>query len=345
MPELDFADYVRRIPKVETHAHLIGAMRPSTYAELAAKAGATLPRSPEKFFPYESFYEFLTLSRLGTTLMNTREDFARVIFEALEDGFLSSNQRHTEMFFNPQYFMARGIPYSTVAEGLVAGVRRARQVHGVTCLLIPSIGRQLDERQAHEIMDAILGSRHDEIIGIGLDGAERDGPPERFIGIYQRAAKAGLKRTAHVCEDNQTMTEAPPANFATCCNDLGCDRFDHGYNLLADPEMIKMARDTGKFFTVVGLTSAAARQPKRWNSIMQMGAEGLNITLTTDNPSMFGTTLADTYLKVCTACGWSHADARKLSLDGVEASWLDEGEKRALRASFLAELDQLDKAI
>lgn len=342
MPRPAFDDYVRRIPKVETHAHLIGAMRPSTYAELARKAGATLPRPPERFFPYESFYEFLTLSRLGTTLMTTREDFARVLFEALEDAFLSSNQRHTEMFFNPQYFMARGVPYATVAAGLVDGVRQAKQRYGVTCLLIPSIGRQVDEAAANEILDAILAHRFDEIIGIGLDGAERDGPPERFIAIYQRAAKAGLKRTAHVCEDNQTLTEAPPSNFATCCHDLGCDRFDHGYNLLADRDMISMARDTGKFFTVVGLTSAAHRQPKRWESIVRMQDEGLNITLTTDNPAMFGTTLADTYLKVCKACGWSYAEARKLSLDGVEASWLDDGDKRALRASFLAELDALE---
>ncbi|MEC7760682.1 MAG: adenosine deaminase [Pseudomonadota bacterium] len=341
-PTMDFDDYLRRLPKVETHAHLMGTMRPSTYQAFADREGVALPRAPENFYPYENFYEFLKLSRLATSFVSSHEDFRRLMFEAMEDAFLSSNQRHTEMFFNPQYFMARGISYRTVVSGLVEGLHAAKAKYGVTALLIPSIGRQVDERGAHEIMDAILDFRVDEVIGIGLDGAERDGPPERFIGIYQRAAKAGLKRTAHVCEDNQTLDEAPPSNFITCCDDLGCDRFDHGYNLLADGEVIKKARDTGKFFTAVCLPSAPARQAKRWASIGRMVEEGLNVTLTTDNPAMFGTDLTHSYKVVCDALGWSYDEARDMSFAGVEASWLDDSDKRALRETFKAEIAALD---
>lgn len=338
-------DYLRRIPKAETHAHLIGAMRPSTYEEFARRAGVSLPRAAADFYPYESFYEFLTLSRLGTSLLSSREDFARVIYEALEDGLASSNQLHTEMFFNPQYFMARGIAYDTVIGGLADGVREAARTLGVSCLLIPSIGRQIDEQAANELLDEILAHRPDEVIGIGLDGAERDGPPQRFISVYERAGRAGLKRTAHVCEDNQTLDEAPPSNFAVCCDQLCCDRFDHGYNLLADYEMVKKARDEGKYFTAVALPSAPARRERRWKSIASMVEQGLNVTLTTDNPAMFGTNLAHSYQVVCEACGWSHEDARRLSLAGVDASWLDESDKRRLRADFLKQIADLDASL
>ena len=343
-PITSFDEYLRRIPKAETHAHLIGSMRPSTYDEFARRAGAVLPRPAAEFYPYENFYEFLKLSRLGTTFLNTREDFARIIFEALEDGLRDSNQRHTEMFFNPQYFMARGIDYRTVVGGLCDGVREARKRWGVSCLLIPSIGRQIDERAAHEVLDAILAYREDEVVGIGLDGAERDGPPERFAAIYQRAGRAGLKRTAHVCEDNQTLAEAPPSNFATCCDLLGCDRFDHGYNLLASDDMIRRARDEGKYFTTVAFASAADRCERRWQSIGRMVDEGLKVTVNTDNSAMFGTNLAHSYHAVCTACGWRHREARRLSLAGVEASWLDDGEKRSLSSEFSTALDTLDAA-
>ncbi len=338
-------DYLGMIPKVEVHAHLIGSMRPSTYDEFARNAGIELPRSAAAFYPYEDFYEFLKLSRLGTTFLNRREDFARVICEALEDGLNLANQRHTEMFFNPQYFMARGIPYRTVIDGLCDGVRQARRLWGVSCLLIPSFGRQIDERGAHEVLDAILANREDEVVGIGLDGAERDGPPERFAAVYRRAGQAGLKRTAHVCEDNQTMAEAPPSNFATCLDLLGCDRLDHGYNLLADSDMVRRARDEGKYFTTVALASAEVRRAGRFRSIARMVEEGLPVTINTDNPAMFGTNLAHSYRAVCTACGWGHQEARRFSLAGVDASWLDDTEKQRLRAEFTASLDTLGTAL
>jgi adenosine deaminase len=343
--EDSFDAYLRQIPKAETHAHLVGCMRPSTYEEFARRAHTALPRSAASFYPYENFYEFLTLSRLGASFITEREDFSRVIFEALEDGMKTSNQRHTEMFFNPQYFMARNISYQTVVDGLSEGIREAARKFNVSCLLIPSIGRQIDERGAHEVMDAILAHRPDEVVGIGLDGAERDGPPERFVSLYERAGRAGLKRTAHVCEDNQTLAEAPPSNFAVCCDRLCCDRFDHGYNLLADEEMIRKARGEGKYFTAVALPSAPARREKRWNSIARMVDEGLNVTLTTDNPAMFATNLTHSYQVVCKACGWQHAQARKLSLAGVDASWLDETDKRRLSAEFVRQIDELAKTI
>lgn len=339
---MNLDDYIDAVPKVDTHSHLVGCIRPSTLQELFDDAGAALPRPAAELYPYENFYEFIDIYNRATRLLRTREQFARIIYEALEDALTSSNQLHTEMFFNPQYSMEEGVSYQTVIDGLCDGVRAARGRLGVSCLLIPSFSREIDARGAEEVFEAILAHRRDEVAGIGIDGPERAGPPERFADIYRRAGRAGLKRTAHVCEDNQTLEEAPPSNYATCSDLLGCDRYDHGYNLLASPDMIRKARDEGRYFTTVALTSSAQRRPGRWKSIARMVDEGLRITVNTDNPSMFGTNLSHSYRAVCAACGWSHGAVRSFSLAGVDSCWLDESDKRALRARFEQDLAALD---
>ena len=145
----------------------------------------------------------------------------------------------------------------------------------------------------------MLADRRDEVVGIGLYGPERAGPPEAFHELYRRAGNAGLMRTAHVCEDNQTLTEAPPRNFATCCDVLGCDRLDHGYNLLADPAMVARARDQGLFFNTCSITSVRANLERRHSSIARMVELGLRVTVNTDDPAMFKT---DSWATVFARC-------------------------------------------
>src|SRR5664279_4247518 len=229
-----FALYLERIPKTDLHCHLIGAIRSSTLAELAQRHGVKLPRPAEQLYTFASFYDFLEVLNLAATVLRTRDEFARVAYEVLEDGLRLGNLLHAELLFNPQYHYPQGVQYETIVDGLIDGVAAAKRDLGVSALLVASFDRIISTRGALEILNHVLAHRRDEVVGIGLDGAERNGKPARFFEVYQRAGHAGLKRTAHVCEDNQTLEEAPPIHYAICRDALGCDRLDHGYNLLAD---------------------------------------------------------------------------------------------------------------
>ena len=116
-----------------------------------------------------------------------------------------------------------------MVDGMLAGLREAEYDFGVSALLVPSFDRMIAPGAALSIMDDIEAYRPDAIVGIGLDGAERNGPPQAFAAVYARA-KGGRpsSATAHVCEDNQTLAEAPPAHYDTCRDVLACDRLDHG---------------------------------------------------------------------------------------------------------------------
>src|SRR5260370_17409219 len=97
------------------------------------------------------------------------------------------------------------------------------------------------------MVETAVAHRRDHVVGIGLDGAERAGPPATFAEAYALARKAGLHRTAHCCEDYLTPSEAPPTNYLVCRDVLRCDRIDHGYNMLASDWVMAEARRAGLF--------------------------------------------------------------------------------------------------
>jgi adenosine deaminase len=341
MTPAELPAFINRLPKVDIHCHLVGALRASTLTALARKHGIPLPRPEHQLYDFEDFYTFLDTLQLAATVMREPEDFARVTYEALEDGHRSGNLLHAELMFNPQYFYGSGISYGSMLDGLIDGIRSATKDFGTTALLIPSIDRLIAPPQAMEILDDILADRRDEVVGIGLDGAERSGPPETFAELYRRAGSAGLMRTAHVCEDNQTLAEAPPQNYAICHDILGCDRLDHGYNILANAQMIARARDDGLFFNTCTITSVPKNLERRQAAIAAMMTAGLNVTLNTDDPQMFKTDISHSYRRLSETQGWGSAQAVRLSLAGVEACWLAQPERAALRRRFEEDITEL----
>ena len=170
---VDYQEYLRRVPKVELHCHFEGTVRASTFADLARKHGVELPtQDVDKLYDYESIYEFLEIFAMVSSTLRDREDFARAAYESLEDGVKLGNLKYREMFFNPTLHTTRGIPYATVVDGLVDGIRRAEQELGVVCRLIADVYRQDSPQVAADMVRAVLDHRRDELIGLGMDGAE-----------------------------------------------------------------------------------------------------------------------------------------------------------------------------
>ncbi len=350
---LSYTEFLRRVPKAELHCHLGGAIRATTLGDLAKKNGFALPRPAERIYEFGNFYEFLDIFRLVALALKTPDDFARVTWEAIEDGVTSGNRRHVEFFFNPDYYYPNGIRYGGMLDGILAGAAAGQRDFGASTLVIPSIDRQvMTPAQAVEMVEIVLADRRDGVVGIGLDGAERAGPPQTFSQAYALAGKGGLKRTAHVCEDNQTLTEAPPSNYLACRDLLHCDRLDHGYNVLADDAVVAQARDDGLYFTGCTISRLPGNFEARQQRIRRMHALGLRMTLNTDDPTIFGTNIGHGWLTLFAALGWGPDLARDMSLNGIDASWLDPGEKAAWRRRFeqeietlLSDLDPADRSV
>jgi adenosine deaminase len=336
---LDYADYLRRVPKVELHCHVEGTLRPSTVVALARKHGISLPTTEvDRIYAYETIYEFLEIFRLVNSTVIDREDFARVAYESLEDGVKLGNLKYREMFFNPTLHTPRGVPMATIIDGLVDGCRAAETDFGVRCWLIADVYRQDPPEVARQMTEDVIANRRPELIGLGMDAAEAPDPPEKFVESFQLAAQAGLHRTSHSAEDG------PAANITTCLDVLGCERIDHGYHILDDDAVVARCRDEGVYFTCCPTSTAVVYgwPDLTTHPITRMIGAGLNVMLNSDDPTMFHTDIGKEYVDFCGQNNYGADLVRRLVLNGVEATWLDDPDKAALRKSFEAELDALD---
>ncbi len=336
---MDMTEYLRRVPKVELHCHVEGTLRPATVADLAAKHGIELPTDDiDTIYDYDTIYEFLETFRFVNSTVIDREDFARVAFETLEDGVRSGNLKYREMFFNPTLHTTRGVPLQTAVDGFIDGIRRAEAELGVGCRLIADVYRQDSAEDTMAWLEELIALDRPEVIGLGMDAAEAPDPPEKFAAVFQRAGEAGLRRTSHACEDG------PPVNITTCLDDLGCERLDHGYHILDDPDVVARCREAGIVFTVCPTSTARVYG---WPDLLThpingMIEAGLKVMLNSDDPTMFHTDIGQEYVEFCGQNGHSVALVRELVLNGVDGTWLPDEEKAAMRARFVEELDALE---
>jgi adenosine deaminase len=341
---LEIEEFLRRIPKVELHCHFEGAIRPRTVLDLAAKHSLAPPvpsATEDTLYDYGRSDQFFRLFAFVAATMNDVDDYARCVYETVEDGVRTSNLRYREMFFNPTLHTRRGVPMKTILEGMTAGIEAAASDFGVRVALIADIYRSDSLGAARQMVEELLEHRCDALVGLGMDGEEAPDPPEKFAQPFAAAGEAGLRRTSHASED------APPANIATCLDLLGCDRIDHGYYILDDEAVLRRALDEG-----IGFTTCVTSTVKAYFSpiladhpIPAMLDAGLLVTLNSDDPTMVHTDLGDEYVRLFSALDYGPEMARRLSLSGVEASWLDPVDKAEMRHSFEAELEALEREI
>jgi adenosine deaminase len=358
------AGWLQRLPKVDLHCHLIGTVRASTFAELARREGLALPEEPERIFADinslppdpalyrdtvipvpagrsadepDVSYSLFQASAWVVEVLRSADDLTRIVYEAFEDAHRASGTRHLELFFDGVPEHLAGLGYAGSVEAYAEGIRLAERDLGMTGRMIAGIDRSRSGEEALALVRQVVDHPNPYVAGIGLDNLETAGPPERFVDAYRLAGEAGLGRTAHSSEHAPTA-----ANTITCLDQLGCDRIDHGYFVLEDPDVVRRVRDEGVVFTVASTTSRRSWRPWRRASIAAMIDAGLTVVPCSDDPGMFPTTLHAEYRILADDIGVDSAGLRAMALTGVDASWLPAAEKAALRASVEADIAALD---
>ena len=328
-------DAYEALPKVELHCHVEGAIRPATVVELAAKNGVTLPTDdPTELYRYHSLDSFLDIFWLVQSLLADADDWERAAYESLVDA-APHGLRYREMFFTPARHLAAGQQLGDIVAGLTRGIERAEADAGVRAALICDIDRAFGAAAALELVEAAVDLRRDgqaeRVIGIGMDSTEKGVDLRTFADAYRLAGRAGFRRTAHAGED------AGPQNIAVALGALRAERIDHGLAILDDPELA--ARVAGWRVPLTVCPNSNVVIANKYESLSEhpfrrMRQAGLLATLNTDDPAMTDLDLGREYRSVAQALDMPWDEVVAVALDGVEATWLADGEKRALRASF-----------
>jgi adenine deaminase len=337
-------DFLHAIPKAELHCHLFGTVRRATFTDLAHREKAPLSDAE-----IESFYTrgekpvgvLRVLRALDAWLVKQPADLHRLTYEYLQDA-AAHNVHYAEFFWNPTG-TARdsGIAYPQAQAAILAAVDDAQRDFGITGRLVPSIDREASPAEALEMVQWVIAQRDDRVPGIGIDYREVDRPPELFADAYAAARRAGLKTTAHAGEFGMPWT-----NVRTAVELLQVDRIDHGYTIVDQPEFAARCAERGIVFTVVPTNSYYLRTlaPERWaldHPIRRMPGLGLRIHPNTDDPTLHHVTPTQAWHMMVRDFGFGLDDLRGFLLNGIDAAWIDDTERRRLRAEWPARFDQL----
>jgi adenosine deaminase len=330
--------FARDVPKVELHCHLEGAARPSTIADLAQANGVTLPTDdPMELFEFTDLDQFLAVYGVICASLVTADDFRRLTYEALEDA-VAANVRYREMFFSPGFVMALGVPVETVWDGIRAGLADAHHDLDVKCRMILDVDKPSGPGPAAELVEFAGAQDRDLLVGIGGDSTERGVDHRAFAPVFARAAELGLHRTFHAGEDG------PADNIAAAFDDLGCERIDHGFRLLDDPELTGRIADERVPLTVCPISNvviANVIDDVADHPFNRQREAGVLVTVNSDDPGMMGTTICDDYEAVTDRFQYDADTIEDVALDAIDASWAPADEQIALRDRFVAEMAAL----
>jgi adenosine deaminase len=333
------SDAFDRIPKVELHCHVEGTVRPGTVVELARKAGRSLPvDDPAELYRYDSLDSFLAIFWLVQEMLVTRDDWTRIAYESLIDG-AAHGLRYREMFFTPARHLAAGQRLADIVAGLTDGIEAAEAEVPVRARLIADADRAFGPGAAVELVEAAGELRRagggERLIGFGADSTELGVDLRAFAPAFQEARRIGLRRTCHAGE----AVGAGPQNIRIALDALGAERIDHGVAITEDPTLMARAASERIPFTVCPTSNVVIANRYRSlaeHPLLAMRKAGIPVTINTDDPAMEDLDLGLEYRRVAEAYGLEVEEMRRIALEGIDSTWLDDSERRELRQEFEA---------
>jgi len=338
------AEALRALPKVELHCHVEGTMRPATVAELAAKNGVALPAGDVRdLYRYGSLDEFLKVFWLVQSVLADAGDWERLGYESVLDG-AAAGRVYAEVFVTPARHLAAGQTLSSVLAGLSAGLAAGDAETGARTMIIVDMDRAYGGDAGLQLMSELIELRRsgapgtDRVLGIGMDSTEYGVDPLSFAPAYREAAAAGLHRTGHQGENS------PAAAVGVVAVGLGAERIDHGLSLIEDPDLVAFFAERRIPLTMCPTSNvviANAYSSVDRHPLPRLRDAGVLVTVNTDDPALTDLDLAREYLACASAWNWTFDQMVDIALDGVEATWLDDSDKRALSARIRSEADRL----
>lgn len=343
--------FARAMPKAELHLHLEGSITPETALTLARRHNVRLPANDpaglQDWFRFRDFKHFIEVYLALSDLLRTPEDFAFIIVELARD-LARQNVRYAEVTFTAytHLWQNKGLTPDDLIAGLDAGRAAAREQFGVELTWIIDIPRNLsfnritgryNGKASGPTVEMALAWKDQGVVALGLGGHEIGAPPEPFAHAFERARAGGLHSAPHAGE------HVGPAGVWGAIRALGAERIGHGVRAIEDPELVsylvahQIPLELNPSSNIrLGVYPDYASHPLRrlWDA-------GVFVTVNSDDPPLFNTTLNQEYGLLVDAFGFGADELEQVSLNAVRASFLPETRKEAMTAAFLAEFKHL----
>ena len=343
---MSLESYLQAVPKVELHVHLEGSIRPETLLELARRNGVELPADSleglRRWFTFRDFDHFLEVYVAITRCLKRAEDYEQIVVD-LGAELARQNVRYAEVTFSPSTHAWLGVSPDTFSDGLERGRRRAREEHGVEIAWVFDIVRSMPrskeppEKHADSTTELAIEGMENGVVALGLGGPEAGNPPERFARYFDRARRAGLRSTPHAGEI------VGPESVWGAIRSLGADRIGHGVRSIEDPALVEHLAEHRIALEIcptsnlrLGVYASLQEHPLR-----RLHEAGVIVTVNSDDPPLFNTTLNDEILTLAGAFGFDVDAIDEILINAVRESFLPPDRRGEMETAFRAEMDRL----
>jgi len=309
--------FIQALPKAELHLHLEGTVTPETLAELRQRhRNANTLSEAQALYQYKDFLGFLMAFMALTEDLQTAEDYELITYRLMEQ-LKSENVLHAEVYVSVGVCLWRKQNFDAIFEGLERGRARGERDFGVSLLWIFDAVRQFGAESAQKVFELAVKYRDRNVVGVGIGGDEKKGPAELFRKQYAYAAEHGLRLTAHAGE-----SDGPESIWGAL--NLGAERIGHGLTAIEDQELMEEL-STRQIPVEICLTSnlrTGCCTNLHDHPVRRYFDHGLMITLNSDDPAMFGSTLNQEYELAQKEFGFTDEHLRELARNSFEASFL-----------------------
>jgi adenosine deaminase len=335
-----YSHNIRSLPKVDLHRHLDCSVRWSTLLEIAPQVGITLAESyaeqREQFLittPMKDLSSVLNKFLNAQKVLASEEILTRIAYEACEDAF-NDGVRVLELRYAPT-FIADGhsnLNFEKIHRSLHKGVEMAKKKFAMAVGLICIVQRVKPFKLASEVVDFAIDHK-DSFIALDLADNEEGFDPKLFEPLFVKAKKAGLHITVH-------SGEAPQHQSASWVRDsievLGAERIGHGVQIIQNLEVLNFVRDRKIPLEVCPISNYLTQAFKTYEDhpIRKLMNAGILITINSDDPGVFATTLSDDYEVLHRTHGFTEADFKRCNKVAFDASFIPNSEKSRFSSAF-----------
>jgi adenosine deaminase len=324
------------MPKVELHLHLEGSIRPALLLQLAegngVDIGVTTVEQLAARYRFRDFHHFIELYLIGMSAIRRGDDLLAAI-DALAVELAGQQVRYAEVTTTAYGHFVNGMPTAEYRDALDAGAKRAATEHGVILKWIVDIPRSVEPPEEQWTAEFVGGtSAPADVVAIGLGGPEAEYPPEWYESSFARARAAGIPAVVHAGE-----VAGPPSVWGAL-RTLGAVRIGHGVRSMEDPELVDhlAAHQVPVEVSVtsnvlLGVCPSVAEHP-----LPRMIDAGINVSVNTDDPGYFSTTLTDELLLAHRQLGVSVADLITAEHRAIDAALCEPSVKGRLHDELRA---------
>jgi len=336
VPSPALQQFITGLPKVELHVHHVGSASPRVVAELAARHPGAVPADPDElaaFFTFRDFGHFVELYLATVALIKTPEDVRMLTYEVATD-MAAQNIRYAELTCTPHTSVLNGVPIEGYVEAIEDARVAAERDHDIVLRWIFDIPGELGENAGEKTIQIALEHGPEALIGFGLGGPEVGTSRPKFQAAFDQARAAGLHSVPHAGETTGPETIWDALNY------LGAERIGHGTTAVQDDRLLEHLAVHRIPLEVCPTSNIATRAVASYQEhpIKSMVDAGVLVTINSDDPPMFGTTLNREYAIASALLDLDAAGVAALAINAVSASFLPEADKKSLTGQIHAHL-------